>query len=157
MSSPQTLRVLTSSGGLPIWMMLIHLYISYVVAEDITRVVGRIGDSIFLHPEIDLQAKIPDMTWKHANMYIAKKGKLTNLMDRCKLFLNGSLKFYEGLKTDSGYYTVELFNDDGELISKRHIELSILDVEDNNYVEMHKYLRPQEETKTNPDQDTSQY
>ncbi|XP_064827565.1 uncharacterized protein LOC135544108 isoform X2 [Oncorhynchus masou masou] len=34
MSSPHTLRVLTSTGGLPMWMMLLHLYISYASVSE---------------------------------------------------------------------------------------------------------------------------
>nr|XP_029503936.1 T-cell surface antigen CD2-like isoform X1 [Oncorhynchus nerka] len=128
MSSPHTLRVLTSTGGLPMWMMLLHLYISYVVAEDI-RVVGRVGNSIFLHPKMHLHAKISDIRWKHDNtdMLIARNGTLVNLMDRCEIFRNGSLKFNEGLKRDSGNYTVHQYSENGGRLSERHIELSILE------------------------------
>ncbi|CAB1333198.1 unnamed protein product [Coregonus sp. 'balchen'] len=129
MSSPRPLRALTCSGRLPIWMLVLHLYISYVVAEDITRVVGRVGDSIFLHPKMYLYAEFSDVRWKHVNtnMLIARNGTLVNLMDRCEIFLNGSLKFYEGLKRDSGNYTVSQYHKDGALLSVRNIELVILE------------------------------
>ncbi|XP_045546098.1 T-cell surface antigen CD2-like isoform X1 [Salmo salar] len=128
MSSTHTLRALTSTGGLPMWMLLLHLYIRYVVAEDI-RVVGRVGNSIFLHPKMHLHTKISDVRWKHVDtdMLIAKNGTLVNLTDRCEIFLNGSLKFNEGLKRDSGNYTVQQYSDNGDFLSEQHIELSILE------------------------------
>ncbi|KAM9437715.1 T-cell surface antigen CD2-like isoform 2-T2 [Salvelinus alpinus] len=128
MCSPHTLRALMTTGGLPMCMLLLHLYISYVVAEDI-RVVGRVGNSVFLHPKMNLHSKTSDVRWKHDNtdMLIARNGTLLNLTDRYEIFLNGSLKFNEGLKRDSGNYTVQQYSENGSLLSEWHIELSILE------------------------------
>lgn len=75
-----------------------------------------------------LHAKISDVRWKYVNtnMLIARNGTLVNLTDRCEIFLNGSLKFNEGLKRDSGNYTVQQYSDNGDFLSEQHIELSIL-------------------------------
>lgn len=75
-----------------------------------------------------LHAKISDVRWKYVNtnMLIARNGTLVNLTDRCEIFLNGSLKFNEGLKRDSGIYTVQQFSENGDCLSERRIELSIL-------------------------------
>ncbi|KAJ7996414.1 hypothetical protein DPEC_G00236830 [Dallia pectoralis] len=119
-----------------IWMVVLHLYISHAVAEEIRdhrRVFGRKGGSILLDIKLNQSHQSgsetkPDVRWKHSDMYIVKNFKVQpNFTKMYKLFSNGSLMIHQGKATAHGNYVVEQYDGNGDCKFKQTIKLIMLE------------------------------
>ncbi|XP_042167356.1 uncharacterized protein LOC112231125 isoform X2 [Oncorhynchus tshawytscha] len=180
MSSPHTLRVLTSTGGLPMWMMLLHLYRSYEpVSKPKVRTSCTFDGRVVLTCSVDKGDRVV-MIW--TEQPFAWTGSNQTLSSGPVLFLDshtpGNLTcvamneiseegFSPAVLTCRGHRSaVAAFGLFAFALTT--LAVAILHLKkrrqkkkkgqsQTEYVEENNYIGPQEETTIHPDQDTSHY
>ncbi|XP_027129587.1 uncharacterized protein LOC113744387 isoform X3 [Larimichthys crocea] len=77
-------------------------------------------------------------TYPHLGLMSLKKNMSSCHHSRCELLKNGSLRFSRVQAEDSGNYSLEVFDEDGQLLSKSDFLLIVkVQLQENIYVEMH--------------------
>ncbi|XP_062309595.1 uncharacterized protein LOC134013864 [Osmerus eperlanus] len=109
-------------SGVSGWTLL-FLTLTYTAAEDFKRVFSRSGDAVML--DVNMSA-VDDLRWKHAGKLLASHNKTKD--EHFQLFPNGSLLLLSGRSTDSGNYTVDVYDKSGRKILTMTYRLLILDV-----------------------------
>ncbi|XP_064181569.1 hemicentin-2-like isoform X4 [Anguilla rostrata] len=87
---------------------------------------GALGRSVFIHPlNTSFVVFFQDKEFFRYKEKIKPSGG--TCQNRCQLMKNGTLRLYFAMKSDSGIYTIEAFDDMGISKLKRNISLSIQD------------------------------
>ncbi|XP_046899040.1 T-cell surface antigen CD2-like isoform X1 [Hypomesus transpacificus] len=109
-------------SGVSGWTLL-FLTLTYTATEDFRHVISRSGEAVMLDVNM---SEVDDPRWKHAGMLLASHNKTK--YEHFQLLPNGSLLLRSGRSTDSGNYTVDVYDKRGRKTLTMTYRLLILDV-----------------------------
>ncbi|XP_046899042.1 uncharacterized protein LOC124482643 isoform X3 [Hypomesus transpacificus] len=108
-------------SGVSGWTLL-FLTLTYTATEDFRHVISRSGEAVMLDVNM---SEVDDPRWKHAGMLLASHNKTK--YEHFQLLPNGSLLLRSGRSTDSGNYTVDVYDKRGRKTLTMTYRLLILE------------------------------
>ncbi|KAL7854264.1 hypothetical protein AOLI_G00211080 [Acnodon oligacanthus] len=110
-------------------MLLFQLGSRYVATEDRQQRAYRAGATVLLEPRLNISvSEIVDVDWKLNGKRISKYLNISfPNQDKYSLFKNGTLQINDGRQTDSGNYSVNIYNSDGVQITEEKTLLTFLE------------------------------
>ncbi|KAL6469636.1 hypothetical protein MHYP_G00207550 [Metynnis hypsauchen] len=110
-----------------LWMLLFQLGSHYVATEDRQQRVYRVGATVLLELRQNISvSEIADVRWKWNETLISKNLNITN-PNKYSLFKNGTLQIHDGRQTDSGNYSVTIYNSTGHYVTEEKTLLTFLE------------------------------
>ncbi|XP_068565428.1 uncharacterized protein [Cebidichthys violaceus] len=101
-------------------------FLSYSVST--VTITAHSGGAILLSSDLQVLRSGQDVRWTNTHLVMSLKTNVTTCHHgRCELLSDGSLRFNRVQTEDAGSYSLEVFEEEGKLLMKKHFVLRVED------------------------------
>ncbi|XP_031734945.1 uncharacterized protein LOC116400960 isoform X2 [Anarrhichthys ocellatus] len=101
-----------------------RLFLSYSVST--VTITAQSGGAVLLSSDLQVLKSRQDIRWTNTHLVMSLRTNVTMCHHgRCELLSDGSLRFNRVQTEDAGSYSLEVFDEDGKLLMKKHFLLSV--------------------------------
>ncbi|XP_054482284.1 uncharacterized protein LOC129113835 isoform X2 [Anoplopoma fimbria] len=106
-----------------VWLLILMMKMNSVSAETVT---AHSGGAVLLSSHLQVLKSRQDVRWTHPHLVMSLRSNVTTCHHgRCQLLSDGSLRFNGVQTADAGRYGLEVFDEDGKLLVKKHFLLRV--------------------------------
>ncbi|KAK9537072.1 hypothetical protein VZT92_006808 [Zoarces viviparus] len=110
-----------------------RLFLSYSVST--VTITAHSGGAVLLSSNLQVLRSRQDIRWTNTHLVMSLRTNVTTCHHgRCELLSDGSLRFNHVQTEDAGSYSLEVFDEDGKLLMKKHFLLRVEDTSSSTVV-----------------------